>query len=503
MSLLGLDIGTTGCKAIIFSEEGSIIASSYREYPLLQPQPGWIELDAELVWLRVESAIQEAVAKAGKHDPVRALAPSTQGEAVCPVTHNGKPLANSIVTFDNRTVPQAKMLGEALGADAVYRISGQPLHPMGTVHKIAWWQQNQAEVYNRAWKFVCYGDFALLRLGVSPIMDTSMAARTMAYDLRAGGWSPDVLAVFGIDEDKLPAVAPSGTAVGTIPPQTCARLGLPQGVVAVTGGHDQPCGALGAGAVRPGRAMYAIGTVECVTPCLSGFMADLGNRGFPCYPHVTPGKYVTLGFNFGGGSILRWYRDTFASEEVVLAQQTGRDVYDLLLEGVDLTPGQLLLLPHFAGTGTPWLDPLSKGAIVGLTLGTSKSDIVKAILEGTTYEIAFNVSEMRSAGVGIEELRAIGGGAKSQKWLQIKADVLGTPLVKLDVSEAACLGAALLAGHGVGIFPDIAEVADAFATPIARFEPDSGRHEHHRRRLEVYRHLYPALRQALHEINNL
>ncbi|MHB0876931.1 MAG: FGGY-family carbohydrate kinase, partial [Anaerolineae bacterium] len=260
MSLLGLDIGTTGCKAIVFREDGSILASAYREYPLMQPQPGWIELDAELVWSRVEESIREAVAKAGPADPVCAVAPSVQGEAVCPVDASGRPLANSIVTFDNRTVAQAEQLGAAVGAEALYRLSGQPLHPMGTVNKIAWWRQNRPDIYRAASRFLCYGDFALARLGVEPVMDTSMAARTMAYDLRAGVWSQQVLSAFDIDVAKLPRVTASGEAVGEMPHAVCDRLSLPHGVLAVTGGHDQPCGALGAGAAVPGRAMYAIGT---------------------------------------------------------------------------------------------------------------------------------------------------------------------------------------------------------------------------------------------------
>ena len=500
MSLLGLDIGTTGCKAIVFDEEGKQLAAAYREYPLIHPQPGWIELDPTAVWRGTEEAIGEAVSRASRGDPVRALAASVQGEAVCPVTAEGAPLDNSIVTFDNRTAEQARRLAESVGGEVVYRISGQPLHPMGTINKVAWWKENRPSIYERAHKFLCYGDFALMQLGLTPVMDTSMAARTMAYDIHGHRWSSQVLDVFGVEEEKLPAVAPSGTSVGIIPPQVCERLGLPAGVTAVTGGHDQPCGALGAGAVVPGRAMYAIGTVECVTPSLDAFVPGLGPKGFPCYPHVVGGRYVTLGFNFGGGSILRWYRDRFGQQEMEQARTSGRDVYDVLLDSVDVTPGSLLLLPHFAGTGTPWLDPLSKGALVGLTLSSTKQDVLKAILEGTTYEIAVNLTEMQAAGVELRELRAIGGGAKSAKWLQIKADIIGAPLLALSVSEAACLGAAMLAGYGVGAYHDLAAVADRFARPAAQFDPVPDRHRRHADRISLYRRLYPALRDVLHEL---
>ncbi|NPV08988.1 MAG: hypothetical protein HPY83_13625 [Anaerolineae bacterium] len=500
MSLLGLDIGTTGCKAIVFGEDFRILGAGYREYPLLQPRPGWAELDPVAVWANVEEAIREAVVQAGRADPVRGVAASVQGEAACPVDEHYRPLGNSIVTFDPRTIPQARRLGEVVGAEAVYRLSGQPLHPMGTVNKIAWWKEERPETYARTHKFLCFSDFALSQLGVEPVMDPSMAARTMAYDIASRTWSPDVLGAFGIDESILPRVAESGTAVGVVPNAVAERLGLPPGVVASTGGHDQPCGALGAGAVSPGTAMYAIGTVECVTPCLDAFVPGLGSRGFPCYPHVAPNLFVTLGFNFGGGSILRWYRDQFGQAENNLAQQTGASVYDLLLQPVDTSPGSLMLLPHFAGTGTPWLDPESKGALIGLTLGSSKADVVKAILEGTTYEIAYNVEEMRSAGVPLAELRAIGGGSRSATWLQIKADILGVPLARLSISEAACLGAALLAGRGAGQFGDVGAVASSVAVPERVFEPDPDRHARHSERLVLYRRLYPSLRDLLHAL---
>ncbi len=498
MSLLGLDIGTTGCKAIIFSLDGKILGGAYREYPLSHPRPGWSELDPALVWSRTEDAVREALSHAGSSDPVRAVAAAVQGEAVCPVDADMRPLANSIVTFDNRTGSQARQLEEAIGAERLYRLCGQPLHPMGTVNKIAWWKQEQPDLYQRASKFLCFGDFVLAQLGVPPTMDTSIATRTMAYDRGAGRWSSEVLEVFDLDEAKLPPVASSGSPVGTVPSAICRRLGLPTGVLAVTGAHDQPCGALGAGAVAPGQAMYAIGTVECATPCLSGFAPDLGRRGFPCYPHAAPGLFVTLGFNFGGGSILKWYRDNFGAAEVEAARQSGRDVYDLLLTPVDLEPGRALLLPHFAGTGTPWLDPDSKGALVGLTLESSKADVLKAILEGTTYEIAVNLAEMAEAGVTVDELRAIGGGSRSDTWLQIKADILGVPIERLDIPEAACFGAALLAGHGAGDIPDPAQAAGDLVRPIRTFEPEARRHRRHQERLGHYRRLYPALRDLLH-----
>ncbi|MCC7354101.1 MAG: hypothetical protein IT330_10115 [Anaerolineae bacterium] len=494
MSLLGIDIGTTGCKAIVFDEDGHTLASAYREYPLLTPQPGWLELDSARVWRDTEDAIREAVAKAGAADPVRALSISCQGEGATPVAADGSLLDHCMVAFDNRTIPQAAAVGEKIGRDRFFQITGNPLHPMGTVMKIAWWRENRPAIYDRAWKFLCWEDFALWKLGAEPAMDFSIASRTMAYDVRQRCWSRAILEAAGADESLLAAVAPSGTAVGTISDTAAATLGLPRGVVLVTGGHDQPCGALGAAIVRSGRANYAIGTVECITLALAEFRPGLGAQGFPCEPHVAPDLWVTLAFSVSGGSVLRWFRDQFGQREVEEAAAQGVDAYDLLLAGLPQEPTDLYLLPHFAGTGTPWLDSEATGAIAGLTLATTRQQVIKAVLEGVTYEMAMNLNLVRQGGASIKELRAIGGGAKSPVWLQLKADILGLPITVLDVSEAPARGAAILAGVGAGVYSSAVETAEAQVQLGRTFYPNPARAEEYASRLARYVRLYPALR---------
>ena len=501
MSLLGIDIGTTGCKAIVFREDGEILAGAYREYPLHQPQPGWMELDPRQVWGDTQDAIREAVANAGAADPVRALSTSVQGEAVTPVAADGEILANSPVTFDERTLPYAGWWDEHLDRMRLFQITGMPPHVMYTINKIMWWRREQPEVYERAAKFLNYGDFALHQLGLPPTIDFSMAGRSMAFDLQRDEWSSEILAAADIDVAKLPEVAPSGTAVGVVPDEIATDLGLPSGVVGVTGGHDQPCGALGGGITEPGLAIDATGTVECITPVFDQVVLseEMLESNYCCYHHVSPGLYTTLAFNFTGGSLLRWYRDHFAAVEKEEAEVAGMDVYDILLGKAAGGPSPVMCLPHFTMTGTPWFDTRSRGAFLGLTLGTQPSDVVKAILDGVTYEMRLNLDRLAQAGIEVKRLRGIGGGAKSGVWMQLKADIFNRPVARLNVSEGACLGAAILAGVGAGVYPSTA-VANDMVREVEVFEPNAESAARHQERYELYRDLYPTLQEFNHRL---
>jgi xylulokinase len=502
MSLLGIDIGTTGCKAIVFRVDGQALAHAYREYPLIHPREGWAELDPESVWACVSEAVAEAVDRAGPGDPVRALGTAVQGEAVTPVARDGTILANSPVTFDSRTVPYVEEWERKVGREELFRITGMPLHPMYTLNKIMWWRREQPAVYEHAWKFLCYGDFALQRLGLPPTIDFSMAGRTMAFDLEANQWSDRLLQAAEIDPAKLPEAKPSGTAVGVVPDAIAEELGLPRGVIGAVGGHDQPCGALGAGISRPGLAMDATGTVECVTPIFDRpVLSDsMRESNYCCYHHVVPGLYASIAFNFTGGSLLRWYRDTLGAKEVEEAQVSGLDVYDIMIGKAASGPSRLLVLPHFTMTGTPWFDAASKGAVIGLTLATGADQILKGLLDGITYEMRLNLDRLADAGVEVREIRAIGGGAKSSTWMQLKANIFNRPVSALNVSEAACLGAAILAGVATGEYRSASEAAEAVVKVVKTYDPQPAEAARYAEQYARYQRLYPTLRELLHEL---
>jgi xylulokinase len=502
MSLLGIDVGTTGAKAIVFGLDGAVLGQGYREYPHIFPQPGWVEMDSDEVWSATKEAIAEAVSRAGRRDQVKALAVSSQGEGITPIGADGAALANTIVSFDSRTTAQSQWWERQFGKRKLFEITGLPLSPMYSINKIMWWRDNQPEVFARAWKFLCYEDFTAFRLGAEPTIDYSLAGRTMAFDVRSQRWCDEILAAAGVEPARLAAVAPSGAVIGKVRDELASQLGLPRGVAIATGGHDQPCGALGSGVIEPRVAVDATGTTECITPVfldlkLSDSMLE---SNYCCYHHVVPGTYITLAFNFTGGSLLRWYRDTLGKQEREDAEAAGMEVYEMMIGLATAGPSPVMVLPHFALPATPWNDPQSKGVMLGLTLATTKGDIIKALLDGVTFEMRLNLEHLERAGVTVETLRAIGGGAKSPTWLQLKADVFKRPVLSLSVSEAACLGAALLAGTAIGEYSSLAEAVSATVRVTNTYEPNPQTAARYDERYEIYRQLYPTLRDLLHAL---
>jgi xylulokinase len=470
MSLMGLDIGTSGCKAIVFAEDGAMVAIARGAYPLHTTPEGWLELDLEEVWTQAAGCIRQVNAQA-THDPVRALAVSVLGEAVIAVDAQGKPLARSPVSFDGRALAQAEDFRRTFGAETAYALTGQPIHPMSSIHKIAWWRAQRPDLFAAAWKFLCYGDYVALKLGLPPAIDYSMAARTQAFDIRRLQWSEPILAWAGIEPERLAAPVAGGQVIGEIAPSAANDLGFRQGVLLVAGGHDQPCGALGSGALQPQQAMYALGTTATIAPTLPGPVMGLAKEGFACYPHVIPGSYITLAGTSSGGSLLRWFRDNFGDREQRIAQESGRDIYDVLMDLTGDGPGKLLLLPQFAGTEAPFLDPQARGALYGLSFGTTRADIVQAIVEGVALETATHLHYLRAAGVPISSLHAIGGGSTSARWMQLHADMLDIPILVPQVNEATGLGAALLAGLGAGCYDSLRAAVDQVIAIKATYAP--------------------------------
>ena len=496
MSFLGLDVGTTGCKAISFDLNGNILAQAYREYPLIHSQPGFSELDAERLWRDIAEVLKEVNSYLSS-DPAEAMGVSCQGEAVTAIDNSGSTLCNFIVSFDHRTIPQENWWQENYGAKKLFDITGMPLHAMYSINKIMWWRDNFPEVYNRAVKFLCVEDFVNYKLTGQYATDFSLAARTMAFDVRAKCWSDKVLSMAGVDKALFPNLYQSGTPIGQIRPAIGAELGFKNKVTVATGGHDQTCGALGAGIVEPGVAMNATGTSDVVCPVfLEPVLSDdMLASNYCCYPHVVPDQYVSIAVNLTGGLLLRWYRDTFCDAESREAQQAGRNSYDVIIEQASDEIRSLYFLPHFVGAGTPYLDSHSLGALVGLTIDTTRQDISKALLDSVNYEMKINIDLMNKAGLGIESLRAIGGGAKSKRWLQMKADTFGMPVSSMKVSEAASLGAAMLGGISIGAFKDTKEAVESMVSVEAAFEPDSKKTQLYNAKYQQYKKLYPSLKR--------
>ena len=493
MSLMGIDVGTTGCKVVAFDHDGAVLAQAAREYPLLSPQPGWYELDPEQVWSFVCDCLRQVNAQI-RHDPATALALSSQGEAMIPVTREGKALANSPVSSDRRNIKQSAAMEAALGREHIYAITGQPMGSIYTLPKLLWWRDHMPQLLEDCWKILCYVDFVAFKLGAQAAIDYSMAARTLALDVHALDWSEELLAAGGLTREQLATPVPSGTIIGEVSQRLAAELGFVGAVKVVTGGHDQPAGALGAGVLAPGRAMLSIGTTEAMVAVTDAPRPQMLEYNVSCYPHAAPGHFIALGGNQTGGRLLRWYRDELAAAEREIAASSGRDVYDVIVEQCGDAPGKLLLLPYFVGSGTLYEDANATGALIGLNFDSKRADIVRAILEGLAYEQALGVGCLNEIGVDIRALTAVGGGAKSERWMQIKADIIGLPVSVLHTSEAASLGVAMLAGWATGVYSSLHEAAAQLIRMRKTFLPRQERAAHYQRQLRLYADLYQALK---------
>lgn len=491
MSLLGIDVGTTGCKAVVFDAAGRPLATARREYALAHPREGFWELDPEQVWQQVVSAIRETVATAGAG--VTALAVSALGEAVLPVDRDGLPLAGGAISADLRAATETDVLRDRLGAAAIYAITGQPATAYYSLPKMMWWHRNAPDVYARTYKFVCFGDYVLMRLGLEPTIDATMAARTLAYDINRAAWSRTMIEAAGIDPDKLPTVVPSGSPLGRLGRQGAALTGLSADVDVVAGGFDQACAALAAGVVAEGNGFYGLGTTEALALAMRQPKPTLSKLNVAVIPHAVPGILLAMTGSQTGGRLLRWCRDELCAEERMAAAVGNVDAYDLMLAGLTADPGPLMVLPHFAGSGSLDGDADALGAILGLSFNARRADIVKAVLEGVTYEQALSLARLDAEGVSPSRLAVVGGGARSDLWMQIKADIIGRPLARQQLFDASCLGAALLAGIATGVYASPQAAVDAVERSVRVFEPDERRHALHRRRLAAYGRLHADL----------
>ena len=498
MKLLGLDVGTTGCKAIVFDADGNILGHGFREYGVQCDAPAKAEQDAEQVWSLTREALREAVAKAGSLD-IAALSLSAQGDAIIPVDADFRALHPAILGMDYRSGPQAERCAKALGAFALFEQTGMRPHPMNSLTKVLLLRELAPSVFDQADRMVTYADFILGKLSGEAAIDYTMASRTMAFELGNLRWSEGIHKALGLDTANWSKPAPSGTVIGTIRRPLAGELGLPPSLVLVTGGHDQTCAALGAGAIRPGLGVVSTGTAEVLSAALDGpvLSRPMFESFYPCYLHAAQGMFFTFSLNHVGGILLRWWRDNFAAPEVAEASHKGTDAYQLIDERMPKGRSPVMVLPHFNGSGTPACDLQSKGAVVGLTLATSRNDVAKAILEGLTFELNLNLETMLGCGIPVEELVAVGGGAKSARWLQLKADILNRPLRTLRCREAACLGAALLAGTAVGIYKDLDEAVARTVRHEQEFVPSAELVPAYAERYATYKLLHPSL-QGIH-----
>lgn len=485
MSLLGLDIGTTVTKAIVFNTEGKVLATASEEYKLLFPKPGWVEFDTTDQWNKVFDVLRNVNSNPNvKRDPVAALAVSTFGEGLTPIDGKGNIIYNTIYSTDARSLKELDFVLSKYSARELFEITGFTPGFICPLNKILWIKNNHPEIYKKTKKILFTEDLLFHKLG---IIDTkinyALASRTLFFDIRKKVWTMEVLEDFDIDANLFSHPCPSGIEIGKIDKKIANDLGFQSDVSIVTGAHDQPCAAFGVGAVSNGIAADGMGTVECATICMDNAVTndEMLAYNFGCQAHAVKDKYVTLAYNLSSGSIVRWFRDNFA-------EGNNKKIRDIS-SSLSYEPSRIFALPYFSATGTPYLDPVAKGSIIGLDLGTSKEDIFKALVESLVFEICFNLELIKKSGIEVKELRASGGGAKSDYELLLKASILNRPILRMDITEAGCLGTMILAGIGIGEFT-FDEAVNKFIRIKDRFEPDKKIGERYIEKFEKYKKIY-------------
>ncbi|MCL5946121.1 MAG: FGGY family carbohydrate kinase [Planctomycetes bacterium] len=492
MSLLGIDVGTSGCKAAAFSLAGICLHLAYREYSTDHPGAGWDELNADHVWWCVRQAIAE-VAAATKADPISALAVSAMGEAATAVTRDRRILGSSILSSDGRGQHYVDAIKREISQEDFYRINPNILSTGYTLPKLLWLKEHAPEQYNAADYFLLWGGLVEFLLGADPFISYSHANRTLLFDIQTHNWSDKMLKISGIDRSKLPRCLPAGAVAGTVADDMAKQLGLPANVKIVVGGHDQCCNALGAGIGQAGRAVDGIGTYECITPVYHGLPdpAKMLALGLSIEHYLIPDHYVSFIFN-QAGSLLRWFRDTFAA-----AERSDPEIYRRLDAEAPNAPTKLLVLPYFQPTGSPGFVTDASGVMVGLKTSTTRGEIYRALLESITCYFAEPVMHLRQLGIDTSEFIATGGGARSDLWLQIKADILNIPYTRLEHNHGSVAGAAIIAGVATGELPDITGALPRFVRRTRTFYPRTDHHRVYQDRLARYRELYPLMRNYL------
>lgn len=481
-----------------------MLALAYEEYDYAHPQPGWAEWDAAAVLGKVKDTIRRAAAAAAAAAPgdsVQALCVSSLGEAVVPVSAERQILGPSMLNFDSRGNEYLERLGGSELAQFFYRINGNTPASNYSLTKLMWIKEHQPALYAETHAFLHWSGFISFMLGAEARVDYSLANRTLLFDLEQRDWSADLLAFSGLERDKLPPTVPSGMVIGSLSRGAAADLGLPSGIPIISGAHDQCSNAVGCGVLKPGSAMYGMGTFLCMVPVYDRRppAEAMIARGLNTEHHAVPGQYVSFVYN-QGGVLVKWFRDTFAAAERRAAAEAGIDPYPQLLAEMPPTPSPVMVLPHFTVTGPPRYIADSSGVIAGVKLETTRGEILKGILEASTFYLREVFETLPGAGIETGAFRAVGGGSKSDAWVQLCADILGRPFERPRVSEAGALGAAILAGVGSGVFSSLEAGVQIMVAPGSTFYPDPARQRLYDARYEKYTRLAPLMEDYLREL---
>ena len=500
MYFIGLDVGTSGCKASVSNADGFVVAFANRTYELLSPEPGHVEIDAAIVWARVKETLREVSYNAAQNgvrpELIGALAVASFGEAVVLVGENGEPLEPSLYYSDIRGAAETQDILEAFDAGDIAGITGMPPNPMFSASKLLWIGKHRPEVLDRAKYLMLFGDFIAYKLTGERVIDYSLASRTMLFDINSYTWSEQIAGAFGLPADRFSKPVRAGTPVAPLLAGIAEETGLPRSLIVVAGGHDQALAALGSGAVESGQAIDGMGSTECITAVIEkgADAARMAKYGFCCEPHAVKDRFITLAFNASAGTAMSWYKRRFFTDLAREAEETGKDFHRLADAIVPEAITDLLFLPYVGGSGTPFMDSVTGGAFVGLSLAADAPSMYKAVLEGICFEMRLNLELLDALGLAPDEIRAVGGNTLSEPLMQIKADIFDRDIYVLSDREIGATALAKLCASAMGEADPIFAGGREY-TEISRvYKPDPRKAEIYSRKMERYSRLYPAIK---------
>ena len=493
--LLGIDVGTSSVKAALLDQQGNLHAVGHAEYPLHHIRPAWVEQDPEDWWRGTCQAVHEALAKVPHGaERVLGLAVSCQAPTLLALDRSGRPLRPAMIWMDRRAEAETLRLAEQIGADQIYRVTGNRPDAFYVAARLLWLKNHEPEVLRRTWQFVQVNGYINYRLTGRLTLDPAHAVLLQMRDYHKEEWSEALCNACGVEPSQFPEVVPGHCAQGGVTTQAAAETGLRPGTPVMAGTVDSPAAAVEVGVVEPGIAAEMTGTSTVVImPNDQG----LTEPALIAMPHALPGIHLLLGAMVASGGCLRWFRDQFGQPEVQAASEGKADAFDLLTQqAAEVEPGSsgVIFLPYMMGERSPLWHTNARGVFFGLSLATPKAALVRSILEGTAFALRHNMEVALRAGAEVREVRSVGGCSRSDLWNQIKADVLGRPLLLPRTSVGSPFGAAVLAGMGVGVYPDVRKSLLEMVRLDRRFEPNQANHDRYMRSYQVFRDIYEHLK---------
>lgn len=504
--LLGVDVGTSGAKTVLFDEKARRVAARTIEYPLYQPRNGWAEQDPADWWRAVAEGIRDVLGRGGVSPAaVRGVGLSGQMHGLVMLDKEGRVLRPSIIWCDQRTAKECGQINSLLGEKRVVEITANPPMTGFTASKILWVRNNEPEIYEQCAHILLPKDYIRYMLTGEFATDVSDAAGMQLMDIAARDWSEEVLTKLRIDRSLLAEMYESPDITGYVHSAAAAATGLARGTPVAGGAGDNPAAAVGTGVVRAGRAFTTIGSSAVIYAVSDQVSIDLRGRVHTLCASV-PGKWTVMSCTQGAGLSLQWLRNTCCAPEAARAAEQGADAYqimDELAKKVPIGAGRLLYLPYLMGERSPHPDPDCRGVFFGLSAAHGREHLIRAVLEGVAYSQRECVDVFRELGVTVEDMAVTGGGGKSPLWRQMLADLYGCPVSTLRTDEGPALGAALLAGVGAGVYGSVEEASEAAVHKDLALQPDEAAARAYEPYYRLYKKLYLDLKEDFSALSRL